>query len=139
MTILKKGDRLGASDRGAPARGAHDFGDGWQCEIFSAAGFASFLDDFRLAVFKRTLWIDPWTVLAVCEQTGAVRIDTRRERGAVDVGGGRVSRMMMAKGYAFPRELPKRGSVALGDEIRTHAVPDDYDDVAIVFFGCVRF
>src|SRR5450631_757739 len=101
MTVVEKGDRLGADDRSAPAGGANDFGDGWQCEILSATGFVSFFDDFRLAAFRRSSRIDPRTVLAVREQTVAVRIDARRNRGAVDVGRRRINRMMMAKGHAF--------------------------------------
>ncbi len=115
-----------------PAR-ANDFGHGGQGEILSATGLVPFPDDVRLAGIERSLRIDPRTIFAVREQTVAVRIDARRDRGAVDVGRRRIDRVMAAEGHAFAREFPKRGSIALGDEIGPHPVPDNDDDVAIVW------
>ena len=42
---------------------------------------------------------------------------------------------MMAESDAFAREFPKRRRVALGDEVGTHPVPDEDDDVSVVRRG----
>jgi hypothetical protein len=39
--------------------------------------------------------------------------------------------VMVTEGHAFVRELPQRGSIALGDEIGAHSIPDHDHDVAI--------
>lgn len=43
--------------------------------------------------------------------------------------------MMTAKRDAFPGEFEKRGSVFRADEIRTHPVPNNDDNMALAWSG----
>jgi hypothetical protein len=133
VAIVEHRDRLGAGDRHPPAGAAHDFGDGGEREIFSAGDFVSLLNDPRIAVLEGSAGIDLGTVFAVGEQTIPVRIGAGGDGRAVDVGGGGINGVMLGEGDAFAREFPKGGRIALGDEVGTHAVPDDDDDVAVVW------
>lgn len=38
--------------------------------------------------------------------------------------------MVIAKNDSLTRKLPKRRSILFADEVRPHAVPDDYHNVA---------
>jgi hypothetical protein len=46
--------------------------------------------------------------------------------------------MVIAKSDSFTCELPKGRSCFLADEIRTHSVPHNHDDMPVVESGCLR-
>ncbi|MGA6937231.1 MAG: hypothetical protein WB041_17895 [Pseudolabrys sp.] len=46
--------------------------------------------------------------------------------------------MMVSKSDAFARELPKRRSILLSHEIRTHPVPYNHDYMTLRFRGYDR-
>ena len=135
MTIMQKSDGLGAGDGGGETRAAQDFGDGGHREIFAAGDLITLLDDGRLAIFEGIQRIDPRPVFVVGEQTVSVGVNASGDGGAVHVGGGGVNRVMPVKSDALLRELPERGSIVRGHGVRSHAIPNDHDDVAIVGGG----
>ena len=94
-----------------------------------------FLITSRPAFSKAFCGLIRRTVFAVREQIVAVWIDARGDRGAVNVGHRRIDGMMTAKCHAFAGEFPERGSVVFADEIRTHPVPDDDDNMALGWSG----
>src|SRR5688572_22503350 len=127
-------DRLRADDRHPPARTADDFGDGGEREIFPPGHGVTLFYDRWIAILKRSGGIDLGAVFAVREQTVPVGIDAGRDGRAVNVGGGGINGVVLGEGYALARELPKGGRMLLGDEVGAHAVPDDDDDVPIVWW-----
>ncbi|HKR52777.1 MAG TPA: hypothetical protein VJR93_00410, partial [Chthoniobacterales bacterium] len=50
---------------------------------------------------------------------------------------GWINGMMIAKADAVVREFVESGCIFFGDEVRTHAIPDDENDVAICVMPCV--
>ena len=132
LAVVQHDYRFSAGDGDAPAGAANDLSDGRGHEILSAGDFISLLDDGLVAVLERVAWIDLRAVFAVREQAVAVGVDASGDGSPVDVRGGGINGVMLAESDAFSREFPKRGSLAFGDRIGAHAVPDDHDDVAIV-------
>src|SRR5438552_4498351 len=105
MAIVEKRYGLGPGDRDGAAGSANDFGDSWQREIFSAAGFIAFLDDLGLGIFDRLAWIDPGPVFAIGEKAVVVRVGAGGDGGAVHIPGGGIDGVMMAEGHAFARQF----------------------------------
>ena len=59
------------------------------------------------------------------------------EDGTVHIGRGGINGVVIAKTDAVMREFVESGRVFFGDEIRTHAIPYDEDNVAICVGPCV--
>lgn len=131
MTIMQKRDRFRADDCSPSSRAVNQLSNGWGREIFSAAKFVGFSDDGGLCVLKGLPRVDSWPEFAIGQKSVAVRVNPGGEGGAVNVGRSRVNGVMLPEGHAFLGKLPKRGGVALGYEVRAHAVPDDDHHVSV--------
>ena len=81
--------------------------------------------------------IDHGAKFQIGGETVAIRIATGGERGTVHIGRGGINGVVIAKTDAVMREFVESGRVFSADEIRTHAIPYDEDNVAICVGPCV--
>ena len=125
-------------DNGASAGPLHEFGNGWRGNIFSAGQFIAFLHDARILDVDRLSIVDLWPELVVRDDSTAVWINTGGDGGAIHIRRGQVNRVMIAKIYTFPGQLPQRRRFVFAHKIRAHSVPDDYYDVTVRFGGLRR-
>src|SRR5436190_13830397 len=122
MSVQQKADSFCGCSYAASASSLHQFGNRWNCNVFSARESVAFFDQRWQFDIERAARIDVWSIDVIRNDAAIPWVNTGYHRRAVHHRGARINGVVISKRDALVRKLPKGRSILLAHKIRTHSI-----------------